>query len=150
MISCEFRIYIVIFLINIINQVLPSNDCYTYHSSVQFSCSIMSDSVIPWIAALQPFLSITNSQSLLRLMSIKLVMPSNLLILCHPLLLLLSIFPCITVFSNESVLHIRWLKYWSFSFSINPSNGYLGLISFRIDWFDHLSHKVIKIVLKMS
>ena len=82
--------------------------------------------------------SITNSQSLLKLMSIKSVMPSNHLILCHPLLLLPSIFPSIGVFSNESVLHIRWPKYWSFSFSICPSKGYSGLISFRVDWFDLL------------
>ena len=83
------------------------------------------------------FLSITISQSLLKLMSIESVMPSNHLILCYPLLLLPSIFPSITVFSNESVLHIRWSKYWSFS--ISPSNEYLGLISFRIDWFDLLA-----------
>ena len=93
----------------------------------------------PWTAAYQASLSITNSQSLLKLMSIKSVMPSNHLILCHPLLLLPSIFPSIRVFSNESVLHIRWPKYWSFSFSINPSNEYSGLISFRIDWFDLLA-----------
>ena len=93
----------------------------------------------PWAAALQASLSITNSQSLLKLMSIKLVMPSNHLILCHPLLLPPSIFPSITVFSNESVLHIRWPKYWSFSFSISPFNEYSGLISFRIDWLDFLA-----------
>ena len=83
--------------------------------------------------------SITNSQSLLKLMSIKSVMPSNHLILCHPLLLSLSIFPSIRVFSNESVLHIRWPKYWSFSFSISPSNESSGLISFRMDWLDLLA-----------
>ena len=83
-------------------------------------------------------LSITNSWNLFKLMSIKSVMPSNLLILCHPLLLL-SIFPNTRVFSKESVLHIRWLKYWSFSFSISPSNEYSGLISFRMDWFDLLA-----------
>ena len=87
----------------------------------------------------QASLSITNSQSLLKLMPIELVMPSNHLILCHPLLLLPSIFPSIRVFSNDSVLCIRWPKYWSFSFSISPSNGYSGLISFRIDWFDLLA-----------
>ena len=92
----------------------------------------------PWIAVCQPSLSITNSRSLLKLMSIESVMPSNHLILCHPLLLFPSIFPNIRVFSSESVLHIRWPKYWSFSFSISPSNEYLGLISFRIDWFDLL------------
>ena len=93
----------------------------------------------PWIAARQASLSITNSQSLLKLMSIKSVMPSNHLILCHPLLLLPSIFPSIRVFSNESVLHIRWPEYWSFSFSISPSNEYSGLISFRMDWLDLLA-----------
>ena len=92
--------------------------------------------VTPWTAACQASLSITNSQSLIKLMSIKSVMPSNHLILCHPLLLLLSIFPSIRVFSSESVLHIRWPKYWSFSFSISPSNKYSGLISFTIDWLD--------------
>ena len=85
------------------------------------------------------FLFITNLQSLLKLMSIESVRPSNHLILCHPLLLLPSIFPNIRVFSNESVLRIRWPKYWSFSFSISPSNEYSGLISFRIDWLDLLA-----------
>ena len=93
----------------------------------------------PWTAACQVFLSITNSRSLLKLTSIELVMPSNDLILCHPLLLLLSIFPSIRVFSTESVLCIRWPKYWSFSFSISSSNEYPGLISFRIDWLDLLA-----------
>ena len=93
----------------------------------------MSDSATPWTAACQASLSITSSQSLLILMSIESVMPSNNLILCRPLLLP-SIFPSIRVFSNESALHIRWPKYWSFSFSISPSNEYLGLISFRMDW----------------
>ena len=87
----------------------------------------------PWTAAYQAFLSITNSQSLLKPMSFESVMPSNHLILCHPLLLLPSIFPSIRVFSDESVLLIRWPKYWSFSFSISPSNEYSGLISFRMD-----------------
>ena len=90
----------------------------------------------PWTAACQASLSITNSQSLLKLMSIESVMPSNHLILCHPLLLLPSIFPSIRVFPNKSVLHIRWPKYWSFSFNISPSNEYSGLISFRMDWLD--------------
>ena len=93
----------------------------------------------PWTAVCQASLSITNSQSLLKLISIELVMPSNHLILCHPLLLLLSIFPSIRVSSNESALHIRWPKYWSFNFSISPSNECLGLISFRIDWLDLLA-----------
>jgi len=104
----------------------------------QFSPSVVSDSVTPWTAVHHVSLSITNSQSLLKLMSIESMMPSNHLILCHPLLLLPSIFPRIRVFSNESTLHIRWPKYWSFSFSISPSNEYSGLISFRIDWFDLL------------
>ena len=109
-------------------------------SSVQFSCSIMSDSLNPWFAARQASLSITNSQSLLKPMSIESVMPSNYLIFRHPLLFPPSIFPRIRVFSNESALHIRWPKYWSFSFNtsdlISPSNEYSGLISFRMDWLD--------------
>ena len=92
----------------------------------------------PWTAAHQASLSITNSQSLLKHMSIKSVMPSNHLVLCQPLLLPPSIFPSIRVFSKESVLHIRWPKYWSFSFIISPSNEYSGLISFRMDWLDLL------------
>ena len=103
--------------------------------SVQFSHSVVSDFATPWTAACQASLSITNSQSLLKLMFIESVMPSNHLILCHPLLLLSSIFPSIRVFSNESGLCIWWPKYWSFSFSISPSNEYSGLISFRIDCF---------------
>ena len=93
----------------------------------------------PCTAALQASLSFTISQSLLKLMSIESVMPSNHLILCCPLLLLPSIFPSIRVFSNESVLPIKWPKYWSFSFSISPSNEYSGLIYFRMDWFDFLA-----------
>ena len=93
----------------------------------------------PWTAAHQASLSITNSWSLLKLMSIELVMPSNYLIVCHPLLLLPSIFPSIRVYSSESVLHIWWPKYWSFSFSISPSNEYSGLISFRMNWLDILA-----------
>ena len=104
------------------------------HFPVQFSCSVVSDSATPRTAALQASLSITNSWSLLKLMSIELVMPSNHLLLCHPLLLP-SIFPSIRVFINESALRIRWPKYWSFSFSISPS----VLISFRTDWFDLLA-----------
>ena len=95
--------------------------------------------VTPWTAALPASLSITNSQSLLKLLSIKLVMPSNHLILYHPFLLLTSIFPSIRVLSNESVLHIRCPQNWSFSFSISRSNVYSGLISFRMDWFDLLA-----------
>ena len=93
----------------------------------------------PWTEAHQASLSFTISQSLLKLMSMELVMPSNRLILCHPLLLLPSIFPSIRVFSKESVLHIRWPKYWSFSFSIRPSSEYSGLIFFRINWSDRLA-----------
>ena len=95
--------------------------------------------VTPWTAARQASLSITNSQSLLKLMSIKSVMPSNHLILCHPLLLPPSIFPSITVFSSESVLCIRWPKYWNFRFSFSPSKEYSELISFRVDWLDLLA-----------
>jgi len=95
--------------------------------------------VTPWTAACQASLSITDSRSLLKLMSVELVMPSNHLILCHPLLLLPSIFPNISVFSNESVLPIRWPKDWSFSISISPSNEYSGLIPFRMDWLDLLA-----------
>ena len=107
-------------------------------SSVQ-SLSCVWLFVIQWTAAHQASLSITNSWRLLKLISIKSVMPSNYLILCHHLLLLPSIFPSIRVFSNESVLHIRWPKCWSFSFSISTSNEYSGLICFRIDWFDLLA-----------
>ena len=108
------------------------------NKSVQFSDSVMSDSLRPHGPQHQASLSITNSQSLLKLMSFKSVMPSNHLILCRPLLLLPSIFPSVRVFSNESVLHIRWPKYWSFSFSNSLSNEYSGLISFRMDWLDLL------------
>ena len=114
------------------------NYCFTSLSSPQLvqSLSCVQLFVTPWTAARQPSLSITNSQSLLKLMS---MMPSNHLILCRTLFLLPSIFPSIKVFSSESVLQIRWPKYWSFSFSISPSNEYSGLISFRIDWFDLLT-----------
>ena len=110
-------------------------------SSVPFSHSVVSNSVTPWTVVhhgLQAFLSSATSRSLLKLTSIELVMPCNHLILCHPLLLLPSIFPSISVFSNESVLRIRW-KYWSFSFSISPIKEYSGLISFRMDWLDLLA-----------
>ena len=108
--------------------------------SVQFSCSVVSQLfVTPSTAARQASLSIANSWTLLKFMSIESVMPSKHLILCHPLLLPLSILPSIRVFSNESVLRIRWPKYWSFSFSISPSNEYSGLISFRIDRLDLLA-----------
>ena len=107
-------------------------------SSVQ-SLSRVRLFTTPWTEAHQASLSITNSRSLFKLMSIESVMPSNHLLLCHPLLLLPLIFPSIRVFSNESVLHIRWPKDWSFSFSISPSNEYSGLISFRMDWLDLLA-----------
>ena len=107
-------------------------------SSVQ-SLSRVGLFVIPWTAAHQASLSMTISRSLVKLKSVESVMPSNHCILCCPLLLLPSILPSIRVFSSESVLHIRRLKYWSFNFSISPSNVYSGLISFRIDWFDLLA-----------
>ena len=107
-------------------------------SSVQ-SLSCLRLFATPWTAARQASLSIANSQSLLKLMPIESVMPSNHLILCCPLLLPPSIFPSISIFSNESALRIRWPKYWSFSFSISPSNEYSGLISFRMDWLDFLA-----------
>jgi len=105
--------------------------------------------VTPWTAAYKASLSITNSQSLRKLMSMESMMPSNHLILCCPLLLLPSIFPSIRVFSSESVLYIRWPKYWSFSFSISPSNKCSGQISFRIDWFDLLAvQRTLKSILQ--
>ena len=103
---------------------------------LQFSRSVVFDSATPWTAARQASLSITNPWSLPKLMSIELVLSSNHLILCHPLLLLPSIFPSIRVFSNESGLCIRWPKYWSFTINISPSNEHSGLISFRMDWLD--------------
>ena len=111
---------------------------WTQFSSFQL-LSLVQLFVTPWTAVYQASLSITNSRSLLKLISIESVMPSNHLILCHPLLLLPLIFPNIRVFSNESVLCIRWPKYWSFSFNISPSNEYSGLISFRMDWLDLLA-----------
>ena len=143
-----------------VNKKRPGADCGSDHklfiakfrlklkkvgkTTRQFSQSAQSLShvclfVTPWTAAHQASLSITSSQSLLKLMSIELVRPSKLLILCHPLLLPPSIIPSIRVFSNESLLHIRWPKFWSFSFSISPSNEYSGLISFRMDWLDLLA-----------
>ena len=125
-----------LYLLTPFNPVLPALP----HTSVQFS-SVQSLSRVwlfatLWITALQASLSITNSRSLPKLMSIESVMPSSHLILCRPLLLLPSIPPSIRVFSNESALHIRWTKYWSFSFSIGLSNEYPGLISFRMDWLN--------------
>ena len=117
---------------------MPSSRVISPLSSVQ-SLSHVQLFVTPWTAACQASLSITNSWSLLKLMSIESVMPSNLLILCCPLLLSPSIFASIRVISNESALRIRWSKDWNFSFSISPSNEYLGLISFRVDWLDLLA-----------
>ena len=108
-------------------------------TSVQFSRSVVSNSATLWTAACQASLSITNSYSPPKPMSIESVMPSNHLILCRPLLLLPSIFPSIRVFSNEPDLCIRWPKYWSFSFNVSPSNEHPGLISFRMDWLDLLA-----------
>ena len=130
---------------SIFHLVLGTHFSVFWHNSlvgifsvhVQFSCSVMSDFATPWIAASQASLSITNSQGLLKLMSIESVMPSDRLILCRPLILLPSIFPNIRLFSNKSVLHIRWPKDWSFSF--NAFNEYSGLISFRMDWLDLLA-----------
>jgi len=120
----------------------------TRFSSVQ-SLSHVWLFVTPWTAACQASLSNTNSQSLLKLMPIELVMPSNHLIFCHPLFLLPSVFPSIRVFSNQSVLHIRWPKYWSFSFSIGPSSEYSGLISFRMDWLNLFAvHGTLKSLLQ--
>ena len=128
---------------NLVRQLIPwpsqTESLNGRFSSAQFSHSVMSDSLRPHGLQHQASLSITNSQSLLKLMSIASVVPCNHLILCHPLLLPTSIFPSIRVFSNELVLHIRWPKYWSFNFSISPSNEYSGLISCRIDWLDHLA-----------
>ena len=119
-----------------------------HFSSVQ-SLSRVQLFVTPWTPSHQASLSITNSWSLLKLMSIESVIPSNHLILCHPLLLLLSIFPSIRVFSSESALRIRWPKYWSFSFHSSPSSEYSGLISFRIDWLDLLAVQgTLKILLQ--
>ena len=123
-----------------IHQFFKFHGVWKCFSSVQLSRKVMSDSLWPHgLKHARPLLSITNSWSLLKLMSIESVMPSNHLILCHPLLLQPSIFPSIMVFSSESVLHIRWPKYWSFSFSISLSNEYSGLISFRMDWLDLLA-----------
>ena len=122
-------------------QAKVSQKSWTPLSDYQFSSVTQSCPILctPQTAARQASLCTSNSHSLFKLMSIELVMPSNQLILCHPLLLLPSIFASIRVFSNESFLHITWPKYWSFSFSISPSNEYSGLISFRMDWFDLLA-----------
>ena len=114
-------------------------DRLTCHFSVVLSLSCVRFFAVPWTTACHASLSLTISWSLLKLMSSELMMPSNHPILCHPLLLLPSVFPSIRVFSSDFTLHIRWSKYWSFSFSISPSNEYSGLISFNIYWFDILS-----------
>ena len=119
------------------NRVQSLHWTYTFYIVVHSRSHVQLFST-PWTAARQASLSFTTSQSLLKFMSIESVMPSNHLALCRPLVLPLSIFPTIRVFSNESVLQIRWPKYWSFSFSISPTNEYSGLIFFRIDWFDLL------------
>ena len=125
-------------------QPWETNTLYSFYQNRETLCFVHSLSHVrlfatPWTAVRQVSLSFTISWSLLRLMSIDLMMPSNYLILCRPLLLLPSVFLSIRVFSNELALLIRWSKYWSFSFSISPSNEYLGLISFKIDWFDLLA-----------
>ena len=116
-----------------------NSSCCASFLSLFSSAAVMSNSATPRTAARQASLSITNSRSPPKLMSIESVIPSNHLTLCHPLLLLPSILPSIRVFSNESALNIRWPKYWSFGFNISPSNEYLGLISFRMDWLDLLA-----------
>ena len=124
-----------------------SSQSYGFSSSVQ-SLSHVQLFVIPWTAAHQASLSITNSQSLLKLMSIEMVMPSNHVTLCHPLLLLPSVFLSFRVFSSELVLCIKWPKYWSFSFSISLSNEYSRLITFRMDWFDLAVQGTLKSLLQ--
>ena len=121
----------------VFEQFLEHNKCHIHVQSVQLLSRIWLFAG-PWTAACQTSLSITNSRSLLKLMSIESVMPSNHLILCHPLLLLPSMFTIIRVFADESALRIRWSKYWSFSFNISLSNECSGLISFRMDWLDLL------------
>ena len=146
--SCSFLI--IASFTDVSLSVSFNSTSFTFSAAVIYSNSGMSLSSVqplsrvrlfatPWTAARQASLSMTNSWSLLKLMSIELVMPSNHLILCPPLLLLPSIFPSIGVFSNESVLGIRFPKYWSFSFSISPFSEYSGLISFRMDWLDLLA-----------
>ena len=130
-----------------LSQIHSHQHAYPFYFSFQFqfnSVQLLGRVwlfVTPWTTARQASLSITNSRNLPKLVSIESVMPSNYLILCRPLLLLPSIFPSMRVFSNESALHIRWPKYWSFSFNISPSNEHPGLISFRMDWLDLLAVK---------
>ena len=132
--------------VNFLRKTLPKT-CFYCRNTIDWVVSCFPVQLLscirlfatPWTAAHQASLSITNSQSLPKSMSIESVMPSNHLILCHPLLLLPSIFPSIRVFSNESALRIRWPKYWSFSFNISPFNEHPGLVSFRMDWLDLLA-----------
>ena len=139
--AISYNVYIYPLFLRFSSHFIHHRSLSRVPCTIQSFCSVESLSrvwlsVVPWTAAHQASLSITNSWSLLKLISIESVMPSKHLILCHPLLLLLSIFPSIRVFSNESVLCMRWPKYWSFSFSIRTSNEHSGLISFRMDWLD--------------
>ena len=133
----QFLLPKISFSLSLALTIMPSVSVLQF-SSVQ-SLSRVRLFATPWIAARQASLSITNSRSLLKLMSIESVTPSSHLILCHPLLLLPPIPPSIRVFSHESTLHMRWPKYWSFSFNISPSNEHPGLISFKMDWLDLLA-----------
>ena len=138
---CFLRTSLNVFILGLLRTKVDANSLVSLTNlprSVQFSCSVVSDSAIPWTATHQASLSITNFQSSPKPVSIESVMSSNHLVLCCPLLLLPSIFPSIRVFPNESALHIKWPKYWSFSFNITSSNEHLGFISFRMDWLDLL------------
>jgi len=136
----KHKLYLWIGIIHIVKMIITSRlSADSVFSSLQFSCCFVWLLATPWTAAHQASLTITKSQSLLKLMSSELVMPSNHLILCHPFLVQPAIFPSIRLFSNESVRHIRWSKYWSFTFGISPFNEYSGLISFRMDWLDLLA-----------
>ena len=139
--NTNYRSYFSKFIFKKVFFLILLNRTKSMYSSVQWvqSLSCVQLFVTQWTAARQASLSIANSQSLLKLMCIESVMLSNHLILCHPLLFLSSVFPSIRIFSNESVLHIRWPKYWSFSFSISPSDEHPGLLSFRMDWLDLLA-----------
>ena len=144
--SLLFIIYIVVCTVNLKLLIYPSPTLpFSQFSSIQLLSRVRLFAT-PWTAARQASLSITNSQSLLKLLSIESVMPSNILILCCPLLLLPPILPGIRVFSSESTLRMRWPKYWSFSFSIIPSKEIPGLISFRMDWLDLLAPSHLGIV----
>ena len=129
----------ILLILSTLDVLAQLNHMILFLYSVQFSRSVLSDSVTPWTVARQTSLSINNSRSLPKLMSIESVMPSSHLTFCCPLLLLPPIPPSIRVFSNASTLCMRWPKYWSFSFNISPSNEYPGLVSFRMDWLDLLA-----------